>query len=152
MNKTSSSSTVVKDVTAANKDPTTLSYWSKLGQKMATEASKALTSSEPVFASPSPSLSSSSSSSHPQQQPRYPRKLYLVEFPGRRRLGLQLASVPELGLVVKGFGRGGKDEREGEEIGEAEEGGMVAKGDVIHAVNGVTVVSLPVNVRISLLS
>jgi len=68
------------------------------------------------------------------------RTLYLCKYPGKRRLGLQLVQSRH-GLSVSGFDRG-----DALMPGEAEEDGTVIVGDVVHAVNGASVVLLPPSV------
>jgi hypothetical protein len=64
-----------------------------------------------------------------------PRRLYAVEYKGERKLGIKLVAGKD-GLAVKEF-----DHHDGT-IGEAEEDGSVQIGDLMHAVNGVSVILL----------
>jgi len=73
----------------------------------------------------------------PKELEQESRKLYLCRYAGKRRLGLQLIQNRQ-GLTVTGFDRG-----DAVMPGEAEEEGTVQVGDVVHAVNGASVVLLP---------
>jgi len=68
------------------------------------------------------------------------RHLFIVEYPGVRRLGLQLGQTASSGLAVLGF------DTSQQVPGEAEKDGTVQIGDAMHSVNWVSVSCLPASI------